>query len=152
MLLRPRTGLLTPRTGGRPQGARIRPSPAGQPLHILQATAPLPAGVWYADALELLLEQDLQAEERAARLNRAAREWRFEPARERWTFASPCLDPLTGQMVQFHDPASPPPPHHSPELYEGARGARLRETAQRAPAAWCRQCRRWIDQDNGEEF
>lgn len=151
MLLGPKTGLLTPLSGGRPRGARIRETGKGK-IRIELASAPLRAGVWYSDTLEELLDRDPEAESRAKGLTRAGGRWRFEPAKERWTFARPCLDRLTGLTLQHHDPAPPPTPQYAPELYEGERGDRLLRTIRLAPAAWCRQCRKWIDQDTGEEF
>lgn len=151
MLLRPTTGLLTPRAGGRPHGAHAKPLRDGG-LIIYRATAPLPGGAWFQDNLDELLADDPEAAARGARLNDAGTPWRFTPARERWTFSRPCTDPLTGQMLQYHQPATPPPPHHAPELYQGERAPRLLALIRRNPAAWCRQCRLWIDQNTGEEF
>lgn len=151
MLLGAKTGLLTPLSGGRPRGVRIRETGKGK-IRIELASAPLRAGVWYADTLEELLDRDPEAEHRAEGLTRAGGRWRFEPGRERRTFARPCLDRLTGHTLPYHDPSSPPTPQYAPELYEGERGDRLLRAIRLAPAAWCRQCRMWINQDTGEEF
>ena len=144
-------GLLTPATGGRHRAARVQTAAPGR-LVILRASAPLRGGVWYADTLEYLLNDDAVAEARAQRLNESGQDWRFKPARERRTFEASCADPLTGLILRFHQPATPPPPHHSPELYTPDRQRKLRRLIPQAPAAWCLQCRQWINQDTGEEF
>ena len=140
-----KNGIIRPKSGGRPRAAKM----SGETIQ--QASVPLWEDIWYEDTIEELLRSDPYSAERASKL-KAQGEWKFVETSRRRTFLQDCNDPQTGESLRYHATTSPPPPQHVPVLYEGERGERLQKAMKRGPVAFCRRCRMWIDQENGETF
>lgn len=147
---RTRAGTIRPKSGGKIRGARVQGRGAAQTLAAV--TVPLWEDTWYRDTVEELLDADPRAVQRAEDLTRQKAEWRFTPAPERRTFLHNCRDPHSGEMMPYHDTVSPPNLRDDPELYREERAERLSRAVRKSPAAFCRRCRMWIDQDEGETF